>query len=551
MGKLTLRSTLQWKNLEKNYKQIKKLTLRELFKDKDRYNKFSIHDDNIRIIFDYSKNIITSSTFKLLIDFVKLSKVNEYARKMFSGEKINLTEKRAVLHTALRNRSNNPVYINGNDVMSQINSALLKMKKFSNNLRNGRWFGATGKKIVDIVNIGIGGSCLGPKMVCEALKYYADGPSIYFVSNVDGTDIYEVLKKLNPETTLFMIASKTFTTLETVTNALTARSWLTGKLGIKAIANHFVALSTNTKKVLEFGIDRQNIFELWDFVNGRCSLWASIGLSIACFVGFDKFVELLEGAHYIDQHFLNTPYEKNIPVIMAALGFWYNNFFGASAHAVLPYSQYLHVFSAYLQQNDMESNGKAINFEGKRVTYETGPIILGDVGTNCQHSFYQLFHQGTKLIPCDFIGFINPLREIGDHHEKLMASYFAQPEALAFGFTRNQVSENLKAAGFSSADIKALTPHKVFEGNKPSNSILIDKLTPKTLGALIALYEHKIFVQGIMWCVNSFDQFGVELGKTLADGILPELKGQTGKEHDNSTKNLIKLFNLRRNNMIL
>ncbi|GHT22720.1 glucose-6-phosphate isomerase [Endomicrobiia bacterium] len=543
MSKFGLKNTPQWQGLEKNYREIKKIHLRELFKDENRFNKFSIRDNDLGITFDYSKNIINSDTFKLLIEFVKAAKVTEYAKKMFSGEKINWTEKRAVLHTALRNRSNMPIYVNGKDVMPEIKAVLKKMENFSNDLRSGKWVGATGKKVTDVVNIGIGGSDLGPKMVCESLKYYADGPNVYFVSNIDGADIYEVLKKLNPETTLFIVASKTFTTLETITNALTARKWLTDKLGDKAVANHFVALSTNVKKVKEFGIDENNMFEFWSFVGGRYSLWSAIGLPIACYVGFDKFIELLDGAYYIDQHFLNAPYEKNIPVIMAALGVWYNNFFGASSHAVLPYSQYLNKFPAYLQQGDMESNGKTINFEGRRVDYGTGPIIWGESGTNGQHSFYQLIHQGTKFIPCDFIGFVNPPEKIGDHHEKLMANYFAQTEALAFGLTKEEATKNLKKAGISPADIKILTPHKIFEGNKPTNSILFDELTPRTLGALIALYEHKIFTQGIMWRINSFDQWGVELGKVLANVILPELKGQTDNKHDNSTKNLIKIFN--------
>ncbi|WP_413906753.1 glucose-6-phosphate isomerase [Candidatus Endomicrobiellum trichonymphae] len=543
MSKFGLKNTPQWQGLENNYREIKKIHLRELFKDENRFNKFSIRDNDLGITFDYSKNIINSDTFKLLIEFVKAAKVTEYAKKMFSGEKINWTEKRAVLHTALRNRSNMPIYVNGKDVMPEIKAVLKKMENFSNDLRSGKLVGATGKKVTDVVNIGIGGSDLGPKMVCESLKYYADGPNVYFVSNIDGADIYEVLKKLNPETTLFIVASKTFTTLETITNALTARKWLTDKLGDKAVANHFVALSTNVKKVKEFGIDENNMFEFWSFVGGRYSLWSAIGLPIACYVGFDKFIELLDGAYYIDQHFLNAPYEKNIPVIMAALGVWYNNFFGASSHAVLPYSQYLNKFPAYLQQGDMESNGKTINFEGRRVDYGTGPIIWGESGTNGQHSFYQLIHQGTKFIPCDFIGFVNPPEKIGDHHEKLMANYFAQTEALAFGLTKEEATKNLKKAGISPADIKILTPHKIFEGNKPTNSILFDELTPRTLGALIALYEHKIFTQGIMWRINSFDQWGVELGKVLANVILPELKGQTDNKHDNSTKNLIKIFN--------
>ncbi|MCA6072483.1 MAG: glucose-6-phosphate isomerase [Endomicrobium sp.] len=542
MSKFELKNTLQWQNLEKNYKEVKKNHLRDLFKGENRFNDFSIHDNNIGITFDYSKNVITSDTFKFLMDFAKAANINEYAKKMFSGEKINWTEKRAVLHIALRNRSNASIYVDGKDVMSEINAVLAKMEKFSNDLRSGKWRGVTGKKITDVVNIGIGGSDLGSRMVCEALEYYADGPNVYFISNIDGADIYEVLKKLNPETTLFIVASKTFTTLETITNALTARNWLADKFGDKAVANHFVALSTNTKKVVEFGIDEKNMFEFWDFVGGRYSLWSAIGLSIACYVGFDKFLELLDGAHYIDNHFLNTSYEKNIPIIMAVLGIWYNNFFNASTHAVLPYSQYLRRFPAYLQQCDMESNGKTIDVEGNRVDYETGPIIWGEPGTNGQHSFYQLIHQGTKFIPCDFIGFVNPLEKISDHHEKLMANYFAQTEALAFGLTKEQVIENLMAAGLSHANIEALAPYKAFEGNRPTNSILIDELTPRTLGALIALYEHKIFVQGIMWRINSFDQWGVELGKVLANIILPELKDRADSKHDSSTKNLIKIF---------
>jgi glucose-6-phosphate isomerase len=502
-----------------------------------------VRDDNLGLTFDYSKNIITSETFKFLLEFVKFARINEYTKRMFSGEEINWTEKRSVLHTALRNRSSKAVYFNGEDIMPKIKAVLKKIEIFSNDLRNGKWLGATGKKITNIVNIGIGGSDLGPRMVCEALRHYANGPNIYFVSNIDGADIYEVLKKINPESSLFIIASKTFTTLETITNATTAKNWFINRLNDKAIINHFIAISANVKRVVEFGIDEKNTFEFWDFVGGRYSLWSAVGLPIACYLGFDKFLEFLNGASYIDQHFLNTPHEKNIPVIMAVLGFWYNNFFGSSSHAVLPYSQYLHKFPSYLQQADMESNGKTINFEGDRVDYETGPIIWGDVGTNGQHSFYQLLHQGTKFIPCDFIGFIIPPREIGDHHEKLMANYFAQTEALAIGLGKSEVIGNLTKSNFLTADTEALVPHKIFEGNKPTNSILIDKLTPKTLGALIALYEHKIFTQGIIWRINSFDQWGVELGKILANVILPELKEQADNKHDNSTKNLIKIFN--------
>ncbi|MDR1523593.1 MAG: glucose-6-phosphate isomerase [Endomicrobium sp.] len=544
MSNFELKNTPCWQNLEKHYiEEIQNVHLRDLFKDENRFNEFSISDNNIGITFDYSKNIINSKTFKLLMDFSKEARVNEYTKKMFSGQKINWTEKRAVLHTALRNRSNSPIYVDGKNVMPQINIVLSKMKKFSDDLREGKWTGFTGKRITDVVNIGIGGSDLGPKMVCEALRYYADIVNVHFVSNIDGADIYEVLKKLNPQTTLFIIASKTFTTLETITNALTARQWLVDQLGDKAVVNHFVALSTNVKKVKEFGIDENNMFEFWNFVGGRYSLWSAIGLPICCYVGFEKFEELLEGAYYSDQHFLNTPYEKNIPVIMAVLGFWYNNFFNASTHAVLPYSQYLHRFAAYLQQGDMESNGKTINFENDRVDYQTGPIIWGEPGTNGQHSFYQLIHQGTKFIPCDFIGYINPVKKIGDHHEKLMANYFAQTEALAFGLTKEQVIESFNQAGLSKEDIKVLTNHKIFEGNRPTNSILINNLNSKTLGALIALYEHKIFTQGIMWRINSFDQWGVELGKVLANVILPELKDGSENNHDSSTKNLIKIFN--------
>jgi glucose-6-phosphate isomerase len=548
MNKFNLKNTPQWQNLKKHYLNMKKVHLKKLFMDKNRFNTFSIREDNLGITFDYSKNIINSDTFNLLLEFVKIAKVNKYTRKMFAGEKINWTEKRAVLHTALRNRSNIPIYINGKNIMIEINKVLDKMRKFSNDLINGKLVGITGKKITDIVNIGIGGSNLGPEMVCEALKYYAIGPNIHFVSNIDSSNIYEILKKLTPETTLFIIASKTFTTLETITNFLTAKKWLTTKLSYdKAVKKHFVALSANIKKVIEFGIDEKNIFTLWDFINGRYSLWSAIGLSIVCYLGFDKFIELLEGANYVDNHFLNTPYKKNIPIVMAVLGFWYNNFFAASSHAILPYSQYLHKFPAYLQQEDMESNGKTINFEGNKINYETGPIIWGESGTNGQHSFYQFIYQGTKFIPCDFIGFINPPKRIGDHHEKLMANYFAHGKALAFGLTKDEIIENLEKTNVSLKDKKILMPHKVLKGNIPINNILIDELTPRTLGALIALYEHKTFTQGIIWRINSFDQWGIEIGKTLADIILKELKGKDRNKYDDSTTNLIKIFNSHKN----
>ena len=538
-----LTQSKEWKNLKNYYEQeMKNVHMRDLFKDKDRFNKYSIRLDNIGILFDYSKNIIDDKTKQLLLDLVTASDLKSWTEKIFSGVKINWTEKRAVLHSALRNMSDKPVYVDGKDVMVDIKKVLNKMKDFTEQLRSGKWKGATGKEIKAVINIGIGGSDLGPRMVCEALKYYADGPQVYFVSNVDGADIYEVLKKLDPETSLFIVASKTFTTQETMTNANTARKWLVEKLGENAIKNHFVALSTNKEKVAEFGIDTNNMFEFWNFVGGRYSLWSAIGLPIACSVGFDKFKELLEGAYEMDQHFINAPIEQNIPVIMAVLGVWYNNFFNAQSYTVLPYSQYLHRFTAFLQQSDMESNGKTINRNGEKVDYQTGQVLWGEPGTNGQHSFYQLIHQGTKLIPSDFIGIVNPPERIGDHHEKLMSNFFAQPEALAFGLTKEQAIDALEKSGASKEDIEMLAPHKVFEGNKPTNSILLDELTPKTLGALIAMYEHKIFVQGIIWQVNSYDQWGVELGKKLANVILPELKGEKTNEHNCSTASLIKHY---------
>ena len=541
-GKLT--QSKEWTNLKNYYEQeMKNVHMRDLFKDKERFNKYSIRLDNIGILFDYSKNIIDDKTKQLLLDLVVASDLKSWTEKIFSGVKINWTEKRAVLHSALRNMSDKPVYVDGKDVMVDIKKVLNKMKDFTEQLRSGKWKGATGKEIKAVINIGIGGSDLGPRMVCEALKYYADGPQVYFVSNVDGADIYEVLKKLDPETSLFIVASKTFTTQETMTNANTARKWLVEKLGENAIKNHFVALSTNKEKVAEFGIDTNNMFEFWNFVGGRYSLWSAIGLPIACSIGFDKFKELLEGAYEMDQHFINAPIEQNIPVIMAVLGIWYNNFFNAQSYTVLPYSQYLHRFTAFLQQSDMESNGKTINRNGEKVDYQTGQVLWGEPGTNGQHSFYQLIHQGTKLIPSDFIGIVNPPERIGDHHEKLMSNFFAQPEALAFGLTKEQAIDALEKSGASKEDIEMLAPHKVFEGNKPTNSILLDELTPKTLGALIAMYEHKIFVQGIIWQVNSYDQWGVELGKKLANVILPELKGEKTNEHNCSTASLIKHYN--------
>jgi glucose-6-phosphate isomerase len=546
MNRQPLVRTPEWKALEKHRDEVRKYNLRDLFEeDKERFDRFSLREDSLSFFLDYSKNIINTETMQHLFGLAEAGGVKAYAQRMFSGEKINWTEKRAVLHVALRNRAGTPILVDGKDVMPAIQHVLKKMQKFSADVRSGTWSGATGKKIRSVVNIGIGGSDLGPKMVCEALKHYADGPEVFFVSNIDGADIDETLKRLDPETTLFIVASKTFTTLETMTNARTARDWAVTKLGEQAIRHHFVALSTNRKKVEEFGIDSANMFEFWDFVGGRYSLWSAIGLSIAVYVGFDKFEELLEGAYRMDTHFLTAPYDKNLPVILALLGIWYNDFWGAQTCAILPYSQYLSRFPAYLQQGDMESNGKTVDREGNRVDYQTGPIIWGEPGTNGQHSFYQLIHQGTKLIPADFIGFVNPPARIGDHHEKLMANFFAQPEALAFGLEREEAVAALRKDEVSESDIQMLAPHKVFEGNKPTNSLLIDELTPRTLGSLIALYEHKIFTQGVIWRINSFDQWGVQLGKVLAGVICPELQGKAKNVHDVSTAGLIAAYRSR------
>ena len=502
----------------------------------------SIDHRDLGILLDYSKNIATHETLELLRNLASSRGVAERTTAMFSGKKINWTENRAVLHIALRNRSEHPILVDGQDVMPAINEVLGKMERFSESVRSGSWKGATGKPITDVVNIGIGGSDLGPVMVCTALQHYADGPAVHFVSNVDGTDMVETLKLVDPETTLFLVASKTFTTQETMTNAHTARDWLITFLGEGAISRHFAALSTNGDAVAAFGIDTANMFEFWDFVGGRYSLWSAIGLSIAIRIGFHRFEELLEGAHAMDRHFLDSPAEENLPLTLALLGIWYNNFFAAQTCALLPYDQYLSRFAAYFQQGDMESNGKTTDREGNRVDYETGPVIWGEPGTNGQHAFYQLIHQGTKLIPADFIGFINTLNPVGDHHDKLMANFFAQTEALAFGLTTKEVEGQLRKAGLPEEQVRMLKAHKTFEGNKPTNSILIDMLTPRTLGSLIALYEHKIFVQGVIWNINSFDQWGVELGKVLAGVILPELKKGETAGHDCSTAGLISHF---------
>lgn len=529
-----------WKALEKNYAVMRNENMRDMFAENPgRFAKFSVAMGDF--LLDYSKNRINQETMSLLIELAKEAGVELAREKMFAGDKINNTEGRAVLHTALRNRSDRPVYVDGKDVMPQIRAVLEKMKTFSDAVRSGEWKGETGKAITDVVNIGIGGSDLGPVMVVEALKKYGrDDLEVHFVSNVDGTHMAETLKRLNPETTLFIVASKTFTTQETLTNAQTARKWLVDALGENAVAKHFVALSTNTEEVEKFGIDPANMFEFWDWVGGRYSLWSAIGLSIAIAVGYDNFIELLTGGYEMDEHFRKAPLAANIPVILAVLGIWYHNFFGAEAYAVLPYDQYLHRLPAYLQQADMESNGKGVTKDGRPVPYTTGPILFGEPGTNGQHSFYQLIHQGTHLIPCDFIVPALSLNETGDHHPILLSNVFAQAEALMKGKTAAEVRAELEAQGMAEEKIEALLPHKVFQGNRPSNVILVPQFDPRTLGKLIAMYEHKIFVQGVIWNVNSYDQWGVELGKQLAKKILPEIKGgKTVTAHDSSTNGLI------------
>lgn len=533
-----------WQKLKDHHLSMERESMRSAFeKDEERFSKFSIKFEDI--LLDYSKNRISKETMTLLMDLAKEQGLSGAIEDMFSGKKINNTENRAVLHTALRNRSNSPVVFEGHDVMPEINAVLNKMKSFCNKVRSGEWKGYSGRSITDVVNIGIGGSDLGPFMVTEALKPYgSESLKVHFVSNVDGTHVSEVLKSLNPETTMFIIASKTFTTQETLTNANSAKSWLLSKAkDDAAVASHFVALSTNAKSVAEFGIDTANMFEFWDWVGGRYSLWSAIGLSVALYIGFEQFEELLQGAHEMDNHFKNEPLEVNIPVILGMLGVWYNNFFEADSHVMLPYDQYMHRFAAYFQQGDMESNGKGVTKGGERVSYSTGPIIWGEPGTNGQHAFYQLIHQGTKLIPCDFLAPVNSHNPIGDHHDILMSNFFAQTEALMKGKTKEEVKKELEAAGMTATEINDLLPHKVFEGNRPSNSILFNKLTPKVLGSLLAMYEHKIYVQSVIWDVNAFDQWGVELGKQLAKSILPELnKEDKVDSHDPSTNGLINYY---------
>lgn len=536
--------TTAWKKLKEHYKEIKEISLQELFdKDPKRFDKFSCCTKDL--VLDYSKNRINQKTVDLLVELAKECQLEKCRSLFFSGAAINATEQRAVLHTALRNFSNQPVFVEGENVMPAIKKVLRQMKDFTARIHQGKHRGYTGKRIRYIVNIGIGGSDLGPLMVTEALKpYWKKGIETFFVSNVDGSHIAETLKKVNPAETLFLIASKTFTTQETMTNAYTAREWFLKSAKKESyIAKHFVALSTNEQEVRRFGINSKNMFAFWDWVGGRYSLWSAIGLSISLTIGFEAFNELLKGAHYMDKHFKETPLKDNIPVLMALLGIWYTNFFGAQTEAILPYDQYLHRFPAYFQQGNMESNGKQIDRSGNPVRYATGPIIWGEPGTNGQHAFYQLIHQGTPLIPCDFIAAAQSHNPIGDHHKKLMSNFFAQTEALLHGKTRSQVKEELRKQGMSPQVIKKLIPFKVFEGNKPTNSILLKKLTPFALGELIALYEHKIFTQGIIWNIYSFDQWGVELGKQLANKILPELLDNSIiKSHDSSTNGLINTY---------
>ncbi len=544
LPKIDPTTTHAWSLLKAHADEMKLAHMKELFRsDPDRFKKYSLSEEEL--VFDYSKNIITDKTIHLLLQLAEECRLKEAITAMFAGDTINETEQRSVLHVALRNFSAAPMFVAGEDVMPLVRSVLQKMKTFAEAVHDGDHRGYTGKRIKYIVNIGIGGSDLGPLMVTEALKaYQAEDIETFFVSNVDGTHMAETLKKVKPERTLFLVASKTFTTQETMTNAHTARAWFLKKAkDEKQIAKHFVALSTNEKEVVKFGIDKDNMFEFWDWVGGRYSLWSAIGLSIVLSIGYKNFEQLLKGAHQSDQHFKETPFDKNIPVIMALIGIWYTNFFGAQTEAVLPYDQYLHRFAAYFQQGNMESNGKSINRNGEAIEYATGPVIWGEPGTNGQHAFYQLIHQGTLLIPCDFIAPAQSHNAIGDHHTKLLSNFFAQTEALMNGKNEEEAGKELEKAGLSNEAISKLLPFKVFTGNRPTNSFLLKKITPFSLGQLIALYEHKIFTQGIIWNIFSFDQWGVELGKQLANKILPELEGgELISSHDASTNGLINTY---------
>uniref|UniRef100_H2YHD5 Glucose-6-phosphate isomerase n=1 Tax=Ciona savignyi TaxID=51511 RepID=H2YHD5_CIOSA len=547
----SLKQTAEWKQLQNDFDTLgNSINIKELFaSDPDRFTKYSLTLDTPEgpFLLDFSKNRINDDIKSHLIALAKARGIETMRAKMFGGEKINFTEDRAVLHVALRNRSNTPVLVDGRNVMDDVNGVLDHMKTFCQSVRSGEWKGCTGKSITDVVNIGIGGSDLGPLMVTEALKPYSKGgPNVHFVSNIDGTHLATTLSKLDYQTTLFVIASKTFTTQETITNATSAKNWfLKCAPNPESVAKHFVALSTNAEKVAAFGIDVENMFGFWDWVGGRYSLWSAIGLSIALHIGFENFESLLSGAHYMDKHFVETPLESNIPVTLAMLGVWYNNFYGAQSHAMLPYDQYMHRFAAYFQQGDMESNGKYVTRSGNQVDYSTGPIVWGEPGTNGQHAFYQLIHQGTKIIPADFLASAkshNPISE-GKHHKILLANFLAQTEALMIGKTSEEVLAELQKSGSSQEAIQKILPHKVFLGNRPTNSIVYPKLTPFMLGLLLAMYEHKIFTQGVIWDINSYDQWGVELGKQLAKAIEPELN--TADEitsHDSSTNGLIKFL---------
>jgi glucose-6-phosphate isomerase len=543
LPKINFTETEAYKYLADHFIDINQKSNKDLFaEDADRFEKFSVFFEDI--LLDYSKNRISDETLALLLQLARECKLDEAIKAMYDGDKINETENRSVLHIALRNLSNTPVLVDGKDVMPDVNAVLDKMEKFSNGIISGDWKGYTGKTITDIVNIGIGGSDLGPVMITEALKHYKNHLNIHFVSNIDGTHIAETLKDLNAETTLFLVASKTFTTQETMTNAHSARSWFLENGGKESdIAKHFAALSTNAKDVAAFGIDTENMFEFWDWVGGRYSLWSAIGLSISLSIGFDNFKQLLAGAHAADNHFKTADFENNLPVILGLLGIWYINFYNAETQVILPYDQYMHRFAAYFQQGDMESNGKHVDRNGNEVDYETGPIIWGEPGTNGQHAFYQLIHQGTRIIPADFIAPAQSLNPLGEHHPILLSNFFAQTEALMNGKTEEEVTEELKKEGKSAEEIEKLAPFKVFEGNRPTNSILLKKVTPYTLGSLVAIYEHKIFVQGVIWNIFSFDQWGVELGKQLAKKILPELEGsEKVSSHDSSTNGLINQY---------
>jgi glucose-6-phosphate isomerase len=543
-----LTQSTAWQALRSHYEVMRHVHMRDLFaSEPQRFVDFSLRYGDL--LLDYSKNIVTKETMALLFELAHQARLGEWIERMFNGDKINFTEGRAVLHVALRNRSNHPIISDGVDVMPKVNAVLEQMRRFSEQVRNGERLGYSGERFTDVVNIGIGGSDLGPVMVTEALKPYGEhGLRPHFVSNIDGTHIAETLKRIDPETTLFVIASKTFTTQETITNARTARAWfLEHARDRAAVAKHFVALSTNAAEVAAFGIDTQNMFEFWEWVGGRYSLWSAIGLSIVLAIGMDNFEEMLAGAHAMDTHFRSAPIEENLPVIMGLLGIWYNNFFGAQTHAILPYDQYMHRFPAYFQQGDMESNGKRVDRGGAVVDYSTGPVIWGEPGTNGQHAFYQLIHQGSKLIPCDFLAPIESHNPVGGHHRILLSNFFAQTEALMRGKTAAEVHAELTAAGLRGDELERLMPHKVFPGNRPTNSLLFQKLNPYTLGVLIALYEHKIFTQGIIWNINSFDQWGVELGKQLANTILPELADEhVVATHDSSTNGLINYYKSNR-----